>query len=83
LFPSFPEESLKSYFSKEKTEKRKQKRVPAAGKRKRNKYLRLKRRGIERLHYAVVFCGCLGKFLSNAGKTLAALFLRFDWKTAP
>jgi hypothetical protein len=72
LFPSFPEDFPKKLFFKRKNGKKEsKKRVPAAGKRKRNNW-----RGPfgEETVYAVVFCGDLSKSSRNAGKTLAAFF---------
>jgi hypothetical protein len=72
LFPSFPEDFPKKLFFKRKNGKKEsKKRVPVAGKRKRNNW-----RGPsgEETVYAVVFCGCFSKSSRNAGKTLAAFF---------
>ncbi|MDP9075888.1 MAG: hypothetical protein M3O71_00550, partial [Bacteroidota bacterium] len=75
LFPSFPEDFPKKLFFKRKNGKKEsKKRVPAAGKRKRNKSRRVNRPRKEGGSLCRSLLRLFSKSLRNAGKTLAAFF---------
>jgi hypothetical protein len=72
LFPkTFPE---KLFFKRKNGKKESKKRVPAAGKRKRNKSRRVNRPTNEGGSLCRSLLRIFKKFLRNAGKTLAAFF---------